>query len=65
MRHVELTSAVTAEESRQIIATGIRLQFDALDYRDPLNYPQEVKKLKATAFRYGLFELLEEIENDK
>ena len=65
MGYVDLTSAVTAEESRQIIAIGIRLQFDALDYRDPFNYPREVKKLKATAFRYGLFELLEEIEDDK
>lgn len=62
---VEISKAVTAQESREIISIGLRMQFDALDFRDPLNYHREVTKLQAVALRYNLLELIQEFENDK
>lgn len=65
MNLASISSDVTAEESREIISTGIRMQFDLLDSSDPLNYYLNVEKLQATALKYGLFELVKELENDK
>lgn len=65
MNLASISSAVTAEESREIISTGIRMQFDLLDSSDPLNYYLNVEKLQATALKFGLTELVKELENDK